>query len=226
MQANVSPSNPERPFFAVAHGRKPGVYRTRAEVHAQTQGLGLDGTFTGRMKICNTEAEAKAYVTKFGKVMNSPRRAGAFGAAAAGGSGGQSDGPGLMGACFAAMDTSRPGIYEFQPVTESYNLSGTGEVLAVPTAEDARSLLHDETAAIYTGWELNPEALGAPCFVVEGGARPGVYATDSAAFAAQLAGGGCFEQHSLFEVAADEYRTRTAAAAAGAPRRGAPERVA
>ena len=112
LQADSS-TDPARPFFAVAHGREPGVYRTRAQVLAQTQGLGLDGSFKGRMKICETEAEAKAYVAKYGKVIASPRRAGASDAAASGGRGGQSEGPGLTGACFAAIET-----FAFKSVVE------------------------------------------------------------------------------------------------------------
>lgn len=47
-QEEPSPQSAE--YFAVAHGRVPGVYRSRADVRAQTRGLET----SGRMKICVT----------------------------------------------------------------------------------------------------------------------------------------------------------------------------
>ena len=204
--ANDEASPQATQFFAVAHGRCPGVYMSREEVRAQTGGV------DGKMKICASMTAAQAYVRRNFKVLATPAshasRAGKKGGFAGSSSKASAAKSAHAAPWFVAVETARPGIYESQPAAESYNTDGRGQVFGVPTLDDAYAIMGTDAAERYDGFEINSAVADAPCYVVTGGGSPGVYATDYAVFAAQLAAGGTSEDAGSFSVAAQAWQDR------------------
>ena len=129
-------------FYAVAVGRCPGVYCTMDDVRSQT--LGLKDAH-GKMKICSSLAEAEDYVEKRRRIIvDSPHKS-------------PQVPPSPSGKKFyAAVDTSRPGIYDHQHVAESYVLGDVDMVVGVSSLDEAREILHHPAPARYTESTANP----------------------------------------------------------------------
>ena len=174
-------------YFAVAVGRVPGVYMSMAEVREQTQGLPDAGPDKGKMKIFATQADAEQYVQRYGRAVSDAK-------------------PETKPASrrlFVAVGGSRPGIYEHKLVAEFYARKGDGTVKEIASFAEGRRVLNKPAppyfreSTVPSDNVIDLSAAAKPnnngkFFAVIGGAKPGVYCSESEAFDTVTNHGGTF----------------------------------
>ena len=215
-QKSSAPVRTSAHYFAVAVGRVPGVYETMAEVRKQTAGLPTTGPDKGKMKIFARQQDAEQYVQRWGHAVSEE----AILAAA------KTKAKKLF---FVAIGGSRPGVYDFQEVAQFYALKGGGEVKEAESFAEARKLLNsaappyfrESTVPSENVVDLSEEVTTnheGKFFVVFGGAKPGVYCSESDAFDTVTNHGGVFKPYltkedanSAFNEAEEKTREATGA---------------
>ena len=213
------PSPAPRRFYAVAAGRKTGVYASMTEVREQTKG------FLGcKMRVFHSQADAEEYVERFRRAPAQPP---------------PSVAPSTpQRQWYVAVGGARPGVYEHQHVALFYAKVG-GEVSTVGSMAEARSLLSHpappyfrectvpdaidlskssaragtNTASASDPIDLSTSPPEQDCsfFTVIGGDNPGVYSSEEAAFDAVTAGGGVFFAFATKALAEEHYQREVSA---------------
>ena len=107
--------------------------------------------------------------------------------------------PSSVRAWFAAKSTTKPGLYVYKDVAESYNLDGNGTIKKFSSLAAARNWLQMPAPRMYyekdvykapaASATLEPEEF----FAVKGGSCPGVYRSMAKAIQAKQDGGGSFD---------------------------------